>query len=183
MSMIDRNAFQRSGKSVFAVIEVMVTLLIVSFGLLGLAGLLFSSINAGKVSMSRSVAVSLANDMADRIRANWKGVRAGAYDNVTTATSSGSAACDVTCMSSQCTPANQAALDVCLWKKQVQKQLPGGQASITVDPSNVSCLQPGLACAYTVSVFWTESLYQTAATTNQALFSTGTNQYDLRVQP
>lgn len=54
----------------FSLIEVLVTLVILSFGLLGVAGLLVSGVSNAASSEAMSKASQLAADMADRIRAN-----------------------------------------------------------------------------------------------------------------
>lgn len=54
----------------FSLLEVMVTLIILSFGLLGVAGLLVRGVSNASASESMAKASMLAADMADRIRAN-----------------------------------------------------------------------------------------------------------------
>lgn len=54
----------------FSLIEVLVTMLILSFGLLGVAGLLVGGVSNAAGSESLNKANQLAADMADRIRAN-----------------------------------------------------------------------------------------------------------------
>jgi type IV pilus assembly protein PilV len=71
---------QRS--SGFTLIEVLITILVVSIGLLGLAGLQISGLRANMGSEARSVATILANNMAERMHANPLGVDANDYDNI-----------------------------------------------------------------------------------------------------
>jgi type IV pilus assembly protein PilV len=54
----------------FSLIEVLVTMLILAFGLLGVAGLLVGGVSNASSSEAFSKASLLAADMADRIRAN-----------------------------------------------------------------------------------------------------------------
>ena len=54
----------------FTLLEVLVTLLIMSFALLGIAGILANSIKNDQSAYSRSQAVLLAADIIDRMRAN-----------------------------------------------------------------------------------------------------------------
>jgi type IV pilus assembly protein PilV len=54
----------------FSLIEVLVTMLILAFGLLGVAGLLVSGVSNAASSEAMSKANQLVADMADRIRAN-----------------------------------------------------------------------------------------------------------------
>lgn len=54
----------------FTLIEVLVTLLILVFGLLGLAGLIVKGQRAGYEAYQRHQALTIANDLAERIKAN-----------------------------------------------------------------------------------------------------------------
>ena len=54
----------------FSLVEVLVALIIMSVGMLGIAGLYVQSMQAGRTSMLRHNAVTLAGDVADRIRSN-----------------------------------------------------------------------------------------------------------------
>lgn len=167
----------------FSLIEVMVTIVIMSFGLLGLAGMMFSSLNAGQVSMSRSVAVNLANEMGDRIRANWKAIKVNSFDDVeTTDYASATTACTTTCVTGTCSAADEATLDICLWKKQVGKQLPAGTASIEVDSTNVGCAEANKVCSFTISINWNEQAYRSTATDDR-LYEKPTTSYSVTVQP
>jgi type IV pilus assembly protein PilV len=57
-------------QSGFSLIEVLVTILILAFGLLGVAGLLVKGVSNASSSEAMAKASQLAADMADRIRAN-----------------------------------------------------------------------------------------------------------------
>lgn len=66
----------------FSIIEVMVTIVVVAFGLLGLASLVLRGLQASADSQYRTLAVKLAYDMADRLRSNPAGVAAGNYNTI-----------------------------------------------------------------------------------------------------
>ena len=57
----------------FTMLEVLIAIIIFSFGLLGLAGLQLVSLANNLSANSRSTATALAYDMADRMRANMQG--------------------------------------------------------------------------------------------------------------
>lgn len=59
----------------FSLLEVIITMAILAVGLLGLAGLQARAINAEADSFSRSQAMMLANEMADRMNANLTEVK------------------------------------------------------------------------------------------------------------
>ena len=54
----------------FTLLEILVTMLIITFALLGLAGIIASGLKNNQSSYSRSQASWLANDIIDRMRAN-----------------------------------------------------------------------------------------------------------------
>lgn len=61
---------RRSTQSGVSLIEILITMVILMFGLLGVAGLLVSGVSNSAASESMSKANQLLADMADRIRAN-----------------------------------------------------------------------------------------------------------------
>lgn len=61
-------------------IEVLVTTVIISIGLLGVAALQLTSLKSNQESYVRSQAAMLAADLLDRMRANQTGFNAGDYD-------------------------------------------------------------------------------------------------------
>lgn len=79
MSMM-RHALWSRKQSGFSMLEVLVTLLIMSVGLLGLAGLTAASMRNNHGAYHRTQAVWLAYDIADRMRANRAVALAGGYN-------------------------------------------------------------------------------------------------------
>lgn len=63
----------------FSMLEALVTLLIVSLGLLGIAGIIANSLKVNQGAQIRSQASWLANDIIDRMRANRTSAEGGAY--------------------------------------------------------------------------------------------------------
>lgn len=63
-----------------SMIEVLVAILLVSVGLLGIAGLSGATFSYNKVSQMRLTGIALANDLADRARVNVYGYDLGNYD-------------------------------------------------------------------------------------------------------
>jgi type IV pilus assembly protein PilV len=61
-------------------IEVLVSILLVSVGLLGIAGLSGATFGYNKASQLRLTGIALVNDLADRARVNVHGYDRGAYD-------------------------------------------------------------------------------------------------------
>ncbi|QKV57366.1 MAG: type IV pilus modification protein PilV [Dechloromonas sp.] len=111
----------------FSLIEVLITIVILSFGLLGIASMLLNGMTLNNASYLRSVATQQAYDMGDRIRANGAGVIAGNYNAITYPPAS---SC-TNCTSASCSAANLAASDACNWNKQNAALLPMGQGAVT----------------------------------------------------
>ena len=119
----------RSRAAGFSLIEVLVAMFVVAMGILALAGLLQSSTRYSKMSELRSTATLLANDVADRIRANPVGgeLGAGGYDLTDKAFPSPVAAAHAPCTSdAPCGPADLAAVDKAEWTARVHATLPKG---------------------------------------------------------
>jgi len=109
----------------FSMVEILVTIFILSIGLLGLAGLQATGLKNNQSAFLRTVAMQQAYDMADRIRANPMGKDAGDYD---TLSGTGS---DPGCISSGCTPAQMAQYDKYAWNTDNAAALPTGQGTVT----------------------------------------------------
>jgi len=73
------NHHRRTRQTGTSLVEVMVSLLILTVGLLSLAALHASAVRYGKLAEFKTNATQLAEDLADRMRANVVGVRAGDY--------------------------------------------------------------------------------------------------------
>lgn len=64
----------------FSMLEALITLVIVSIGLLGIAGIIAHSLKVNQGAQVRSQASWLANDIIDRMRANRATAAGGAYE-------------------------------------------------------------------------------------------------------
>jgi len=135
----------------FSLVEVLIALVIMSVGMLGIAGLYVQSMQAGRTSMFRHHAVTLAGDVADRIRAN---PTAGAVYM--------GGGVDEGCVAqgADCTEPEMAAHDIFLWALQATETLPNGQIQITYDGAvtpptyeiEVSWNEPGEDLDYTIQI-------------------------------
>lgn len=115
-----RNPMNRgkSGQGGFTLIEVLVTVVVVTFGLLGFAGLLTKAIMSNRQATQRSDATILAYDMTERMRVNRVAALAGAYNLAMDSSPSG---------------ASVAGTDLADWVSLIADVLPGGDGSVSVD--------------------------------------------------
>jgi len=110
-------------QSGFSLIEVLVTMLILAFGLLGVAGLLVGGVSNAAGSESFAKASQLAADMADRIRANPAVALSATSEYRTNVTTYGE--------SPPSSPTTIAQQDKKVWMEALAAQLPQGQGKIT----------------------------------------------------
>lgn len=113
--------------------EVLVTVVILSIGLLGVAGLQYNSLKGNQDALHAAQAVALAMEAADRIRANRPGVWVGDSPSNTVYDMIDSAGTDPGCISSGCSTAQLAQTDAYEWITKVEEELPGGVGVICRD--------------------------------------------------
>jgi len=125
----------------FTLLEVLISMVVLSIGLLGLAGLQVTSLKNNNSSYQRSQANLLANEIIDRIRANRAGLELGYYDDLLGGTISYQA-----CITSGCTTVQEIAdYDAFLWSTEVADRLPLGTGSVTGN---------GADSIFTITVSW-----------------------------
>lgn len=127
-SVIRRPPSRHSSKaqSGVSMLELLVSLLIFSFGMLGLAGLEIRTLSMSQSSLYRSQATALADDILDRMRADRANALAGNWN-----TALATAASSVTGSALYQT-------DLKDWKATVESLLPAGQASVAVNANVVT---------------------------------------------
>lgn len=128
----------------FTLTEVLVALVVMAVGMLGIAGLYVEGLRAGRTSIYRVAAVTLAADMADRIRANATAgaAYAGNGPGADNACVNGAAACS---------PAELAQDDWFHWLDAVRASLPAGAAA-TIAVADIAPLTQ-----YTITLRWPET--------------------------
>ena len=116
-------------QSGFSMLEVLITVFILSVGLLGVAGMQAASIKLSHESHLRSQASLLAYDMADRMRANGASATGGDYDRTLTRTQTGLNP-DCSTPGTACSPNQIAAVDLANWDFKLNQTFPGVNATI-----------------------------------------------------
>jgi len=116
-----------------SMIELLVSLLIFAFGVLGLVGLQTKTLGYGQISLFRSQAAALSDDIFDRMRADRANAKKGDWST------------EVTEQSADITGTTIAKTDLKDWKASIEQLLPGGQAQIITDSGHI-----------TVNISWSE---------------------------
>lgn len=150
-----------------SLIEVLVTMLIAAFALLGIAGLQLSSVRSQQSANLRSIAVNQIQIMSERIRTNSSAlfdpiarVNTGylAADDYATAAALPAVpgGCASNGGSTICvTQAESAQLDIREWRQMLARELPGGRGAIT--PVTTNDVPPLTSLtARRVTVMWME---------------------------
>jgi len=141
----------------FSLIEILVTMVVLSIGLLGVAGMQASGLRNNHAAYTKTQATNLAMDMAERIRANPKG-RAN-YAGFDT---SGTIPADPACISNDngCSADELADYDMFEWSipilgkntdvtQTTKPVLPDGQGLITQNGDE-----------FTITIVWREIAYE-----------------------
>ena len=99
----------------FTIIEMLIAVLVISIGLLGMAGLQTTGIQQSHNSYLKTQASMLAYDMADRMRSNLQGVNAGHYDAVNSLGSPVTSVPGCISGSTACSASETATYDIYQW--------------------------------------------------------------------
>lgn len=138
--MIEQVMKKDKRQSGFTMLEVLVAIVVLSFGLLGLAGLQADGLRNNTSAYLRTQANLMAYDMLDRMRANLQGVENGNYDDLM-----GSAPTDPACISSGCSISQMAQHDAYEWSQRLSEILPDGQGRV---------IGSGIGSVFTITVMW-----------------------------
>jgi type IV pilus assembly protein PilV len=138
-------------------IEALVAMLILSFGLLGIAGLQINALSYQKSSVNIHRISELVTDISEKIRANPVAANVtGNYSFTQSYPSSNSATFTLNncrALTSSCTPEQIADDDIATWVQKAQQSLPEGGTFLTGDAKS----------GYEVTVIWKEKDNQNTA--------------------
>jgi type IV pilus assembly protein PilV len=151
----------------FTLLEVLIAIVVVAFGLLGLAGLQAFALKNNQSASLRVAAVGLTTDLIDRMKANFEGAVTGEYNkpNNDAAYTTSVAGCTQT---GGCTPIELAKNDLKQWRDRVAQALPGGVGIVCVDstptvpaptPAAPGCDDLGTT-PYVVKIWWVDDRSQ-----------------------
>ena len=119
-------------QSGFTLIELLVTTIVLSIGLLGLAQLEIFSMRHGHEAYLRSQATHLAQDIADRMRANTQSLANGEYERIFREQDH-KRITDCLDPDKGCPPDEMARNDVFDWRINLLTTLPAGQGIVCLD--------------------------------------------------
>ncbi len=134
----------------FTMVELLVSVVVLSIGLIGLAGLQITTLRDNSRAYMRSQASVLASDLADRVRAN-------PAVNYTTVTATENTSCLTT---SGCTADQMAQQDLFEWNNKLPTELEAGAGVICIDSTpndgasaaSASCDASGINFA--IKIWW-----------------------------
>jgi type IV pilus assembly protein PilV len=166
-----RSLFRTGG---FTLIEVLVSLVILSIGLLGIAKLMLFSSRSNDSAYLRSQATALAYEILDNMRANRQEAIAGTYTTTQGATATTATPPAAICLGAvQCTTPQQALFDVYQWKLRLNTASnPGGQTigALPAGVGSVTTTPVGSQTTVVIVVGWddtvAQSTYKAAAATD-----------------
>jgi type IV pilus assembly protein PilV len=128
----------------FTLVEALIALLVLSIGLLGVAALQLSSLQANSGAFQRSQATFLAQDFVDRMRANRARALTGAYDFPY-----GTAA--------PATPTTTADIDIAEWKARLAATLPAASSGNPDDDPDASVAIDVATEVVTITIRWDDT--------------------------
>jgi type IV pilus assembly protein PilV len=160
---------RRSGG--FTLVEVLVSLVVLSIGLLGTAKLMLFSSRSNDSAYLRSQATELAYEILDNMRANRQQAIAGSYVTPLTAAATSPG---FTCIGAvACTPSNLALYDIYQWKLRLNATsglLPAG--ALPTGQGSVVTALVGTQTTVAITVQWDDTVAQStfgAAATSQSI--------------
>lgn len=109
----------------YTLFEVMIAIVVLSMGMMALGSIMVRSLRYSKESANRFVATQQLYEIADRMRANHKGVSAGNYDDKEGIVDGGKS-----CRTGECDYSELADFDVYEWNLKNSRVLPLGEGKI-----------------------------------------------------
>lgn len=131
-------ASRSGGNAGFSLVEVLVSILILAIGVIGVARMQLAAARTTQQSALQTVALELASEMSDKIRANDRISNsniAGTYLSVDydSDRQGEPAPPSKLCFGVECDNHEIAAFDIYDWEKRIGSELPGGRARICRD--------------------------------------------------
>lgn len=143
----------------FSLIEALVTLVVLSIGMLALANLQLQTLVDSRTAAMRNYAALMAYNLADQIRSNSTAVANGKF-NIPTATAVAS------CFAAAgCSPDEMATTAYATWLADVRESMPGGDGIVCKDSTpndgtgsaeDKNGCEKDANAPYVIKIFWRE---------------------------
>ncbi len=130
--MLNRTFTRREAGA--TLVEVLVSVLVLSFGMLALSGMMVFAVQMPKLSGYRTTAANLASSHVEKIRANLQGFREGHYSTFTSYDGSFNEIDFQPCTFPNCTVNLLALMDDAATKRAARVELPAGGVVTSCDP-------------------------------------------------
>jgi len=138
----------RVSQNGFSMIEILISLVIIAIAMLGAAGLQLNVMRLNSGSQSRTQAIFLAADMAERLETNKVGAVAGSY-NMPAPWTNVSSVANTDCTLTTCDPPSLAAWDLSTWGQSIALLLPNACWGVTT----ATVANP---ITYTIHIGWVD---------------------------
>lgn len=142
----------------FNLIEALLAFLILSIGLLGVAGLQTTAVKASQTAMLKSVAITKVSEIIERIRANSAApITAYELPRGTVGIDKGCDTRSASILAAQCSPADLASNDLYLWEKSLTNGgLPDNSDPASATDASIEIDAVAVPPIATITVYWTE---------------------------
>lgn len=168
----------RSRTAGFSLIEVLVSIVVLSFGLLGMVGMQAAALQANREARLQSSAVLLARELAEMLRGNRNSVARYLGDFTSSLSPTTASSClDVTSTTACASKDDVANAQMTEWLARIDATLPGAKVKICADTTPFdanglpiwTCTGTGSDGVVVVKIGWTKSGTNRSLTGNSAL--------------
>lgn len=150
-----KNYKQQSG---FSLLEVLISLVVLSIGLIGMAGIQQAGVRNNHNALLHSQASMLAYEITDMMRSNAAAVELGRYSRSTSPGNLHSCATTETSAATNCTVDQIRDFHLTTWYDNLAKRLPQGTGAISCQDSNTADAFPCTpGSILTIDVSWVET--------------------------
>lgn len=136
----------------FSLFEILITIVVVSIGLLGLAGLQFAGLRAANDAQEHTLASLLAQDIEGRIKANILGANLGYYDSINLSNGGGApTAPTMDCLTTPCSTQDMSRFDATQWYQAINH---GGSNTMLLANASIRIQRCNVTNALKITIQW-----------------------------
>ena len=166
----------------FSMVEVLVTLVVLSVGFLGLAKMQAASVSNTQIARTRSLIALQASSMASSMRSNknfWSKGLAPATITIENGAASYNQGNSINCLTNACSPTEMASYDLADWSSSLNTHFPGATAKLNCSTETTK----PISCQIQIS--WAEKYVaiNTSTTLSSSDQMMGKQSFTLHVEP